>query len=180
MFLPLHFQKNFNTCYSNHTEAQTLNLFNKEPAIGQFESSAVLDVGPFTDSSISSSRTSASSTSLNEKRDDRRSSTASKTTSNRLKLPTITLPLDTSKKLYPTEVDPQLAGDEFFIDSKLIMTELKESWGVSIDDFNIAPDTADADTPLSRSRLENVPEAIIMSESWNKVYWVSDLCSQNL
>ncbi len=86
-----------------------------------------------------------------------------------------------SKKLYPptAAVDPQL-DDEFLIDSKLIMSELKESWGVLLDDFNIAPDTADADAPLSRSRLENVPEAILMSESWNKVLAFRSMFSESI
>jgi hypothetical protein len=131
---------------------------------------------------LSSSRSTVSNT--NENRDDRGSSTAYSTTSGRTKQkhPAIISPPDTtSNKLYPPTgaVDPQL-DDEFLIDSKLTMSELKESWGVLLDDFNIAPDTVDADAPLSRSRLENVPEAILMSESWNKVLAFRSMFSESI
>ena len=42
--------------------------------------------------------------------------------------------------------------------------ELEQVWGVECNDFNV-----EMGAPLSRSRLTSIPDAILISESWNKI-----------
>lgn len=65
---------------------------------------------------------------------------------------------------------------EYIEDSESVMKELKDSWRVDVNDFN----TMEMDAPLSRCKLNNVPDAILLSESWNKILAFRSMFSEAL
>lgn len=62
---------------------------------------------------------------------------------------------------------------EFYNDSTATLHKLKNKWGIDdVHQFNITPQQQhyqQIDAPLSKSKLRSIHDAILLSESWNKI-----------
>eukprot|EP00978_Attheya_sp_CCMP212_P037799 scaffold181508_cov51-Attheya_sp.AAC.1 len=69
-----------------------------------------------------------------------------------------------------TSCENSIIQDESFNrllkDSNVTLDEMTKSWGVSVPLFT---SILDSKVPLSLKRLESMPDAVLISQSWNKV-----------